>query len=152
MAFPTLDEERVIRWKGAVMTATLDDVTKKIKPEPSAEKLAAVELVRRAREQGLSLTGPDGLLKQLTKTVLTTRASMIAAVGSGTRPPARGPLSAAGRGWPRWCRPSPTWRSSHRPSGTAGSHAAQMPRAPGPVHVQDRVHDLAQLTHRLGQV
>ena len=54
------------------MSATLDDVTKKIKPEPSAEQAAAVELVRRAREQGLSLTGPDGLLKQLTKTVLET--------------------------------------------------------------------------------
>jgi hypothetical protein len=54
------------------MTATLDDVTKKIKPEPTAEQLAAEELVRRAREQGLSLTGPDGLLKQLTKTVLET--------------------------------------------------------------------------------
>jgi transposase-like protein len=32
----------------------------------------AEELVRRAREQGVSLTGPDGLLKQLTKTVLET--------------------------------------------------------------------------------
>jgi putative transposase len=53
------------------MTATLDDVTKK-KQEPTAEQLAAEELVRRAREQGLSLTGPDGLLKQLTKTVLET--------------------------------------------------------------------------------
>src|SRR6195952_3528811 len=42
---------------------TLDDVTK---------KKAAVELVRLAQEQGLSLTGPDGLLKQLTKTVLET--------------------------------------------------------------------------------
>jgi putative transposase len=53
--------------KGAVMTATLDDVTtRKSKPEPSAEERAAVELVRLAREQGLSLTGPDGLLKQLT--------------------------------------------------------------------------------------
>jgi transposase-like protein len=29
-------------------------------------------LVRRAREQGLSLTGPDGLLKQLTKMGLET--------------------------------------------------------------------------------
>jgi transposase-like protein len=29
-------------------------------------------MVRRAREQGLSLTGPDGLLEQLTKTVLET--------------------------------------------------------------------------------
>jgi putative transposase len=50
---------------------TLEDVTKR-KPEPSAEQLAAEELVRRAREQGLSLTGPDGLLKQLTKVVLET--------------------------------------------------------------------------------
>src|SRR5262245_4556995 len=54
------------------MTATLDDVTKKNKREPTAEEKVAEELVRRAREQGLSLTGPDGLLKQLTKTVLET--------------------------------------------------------------------------------
>jgi hypothetical protein len=54
------------------MTATLNDVAKKKPVEPSAEQQAAVELVRRAREQGLSLTGPDGLLKQLTKTVLET--------------------------------------------------------------------------------
>jgi len=55
------------------MTATLDDVTaRKKRPEPTAEEAAAAELVRRAREQGLSLTGPDGLLKQLTKTVLET--------------------------------------------------------------------------------
>jgi putative transposase len=53
------------------MTATLENVTKK-KPEPSAEQRAAEELVRRDREQGLSLTGPDGLLKQLTKAVLET--------------------------------------------------------------------------------
>ncbi len=53
------------------MTETLEPVTKK-KPEPSAEQQAAEELVRRAREPGLSLTGPDGLLKQLTKTVLET--------------------------------------------------------------------------------
>ena len=54
------------------MTATLDDVTKKSKREPTAEEKVAEELVARAREQGLSLTGPDGLLKQLTKTVLET--------------------------------------------------------------------------------
>jgi transposase-like protein len=55
------------------MTATLGDVTKKKEPaaEP-AELQAARELVRQAKEQGLSLTGPDGLLKQLTKTVLET--------------------------------------------------------------------------------
>src|ERR1700761_8916057 len=55
------------------MTATLDAVTKKKpRPEPSAEQKLAEELVARAREQGLSLTGPEGLLKQLTKTVLET--------------------------------------------------------------------------------
>lgn len=54
------------------MTATLEDVTKREPAEPSAEQQAATELVRLAREQGLSLTGPDGLLKQLTKTVLET--------------------------------------------------------------------------------
>src|SRR5580700_6397696 len=53
------------------MTETLEPVTKK-KPEASAEQAAAEELVRRAREQGLSLTGPDGLLKQLTKVVIET--------------------------------------------------------------------------------
>src|SRR6201987_2773769 len=54
------------------MDATLEDVTKKNKREPTAEERAAEEVGRRAREQGLSLTGPDGLLKQLTKTVLET--------------------------------------------------------------------------------
>jgi transposase-like protein len=54
------------------MDATLEDVTKKTKGEPTAEERAAEEMVRQAREQGLSLTGPDGLLKQLTKTVLET--------------------------------------------------------------------------------
>jgi len=51
---------------------TLDDGAKKKQAEQSAEAQAAVELVRLANEQGLSLTGPDGLLKQLTKTVLET--------------------------------------------------------------------------------
>ena len=50
---------------------TLDVVPKK-ETEPSAEAAAAKELVRAAREQGLSLTGPDGLLKQFTKSVLET--------------------------------------------------------------------------------
>ena len=59
------------------MTTTLSDMTAKTKPEPSAEELAAKELaakelVRLAKEQGLSLTGPDGLLKQFTRNVLET--------------------------------------------------------------------------------
>ena len=53
------------------MMTTLDVVPKR-KPEPSAEETAAKELVRLAREQGLSLTGPEGLLKQFTKSVLET--------------------------------------------------------------------------------
>src|SRR5207245_10757464 len=52
------------------MAAALDGVARKRQAEQSAEGQAAVELVRLAKEQGLSLTGPDGLLKQLTKTVL----------------------------------------------------------------------------------
>jgi transposase-like protein len=54
------------------MTATLPDVTPRKKPVSSPELDAAKELVRLAKEQGLALTGPDGLLKALTKTVLET--------------------------------------------------------------------------------
>jgi hypothetical protein len=53
------------------MTTTLSDMTAR-KPKPSTEELAAKELVRLATEQGLSLTGPVGLLKQLTTNVLET--------------------------------------------------------------------------------
>jgi putative transposase len=52
------------------MTATLDEVAKKKPAKLSAEQQAAAELVRQAKERGLSLTGPDGLLKQLTKSVI----------------------------------------------------------------------------------
>ena len=49
------------------MTPMLDGVTTKKQPaETSAEAEAAKELVRLARERGLALAGPDGLLKQLT--------------------------------------------------------------------------------------
>lgn len=47
--------------------------TKKLKDEDrSAQMDAAVELVRQAKAQGLDLTGPGGLLKQFTKTVIET--------------------------------------------------------------------------------
>ncbi len=55
-----------------MMDTTLNSMATKKKPEPSAEEIAAKELVRLAKEQGLSLTGPDGLLKQFTKNVLET--------------------------------------------------------------------------------
>jgi transposase-like protein len=58
--------------KVAVLTATLQDMAAKKEQEQSPEQLAAAELVRQARERGVSLTGPDGLLKQLTKTVIET--------------------------------------------------------------------------------
>ncbi len=54
------------------MSTTLNDMPTKKKPEPSAEEIAARELVRVAKEAGLSLTGPAGLLKQFTKNVLET--------------------------------------------------------------------------------
>ena len=58
------------------MTATLEDVAKKkAKPEPAGAEKVAEELVRRAREQAVALTGLDGLLKQLTETVLETAVS-----------------------------------------------------------------------------
>ena len=53
------------------MTATLPDVAaRKNRAEQTAEQRAAADLVRLAKEQGLALTGPDGLLKQLTKSVM----------------------------------------------------------------------------------
>ena len=56
-----------------MMTITIWDVTPKKPGRPqSAGMDAATELVRMAKEQGLSLTAPDGLLKQLTKTVIQT--------------------------------------------------------------------------------
>jgi hypothetical protein len=45
--------------------------TKAGKPVNPREQLVAA-MVAQAQEQGLALTGPDGLLKQLTKTVLET--------------------------------------------------------------------------------
>lgn len=63
------------------MTGTLVAVNppsedQELEPEsvqPSEQELeAARELVRQARERGVALTGPDGLLKALTKTVIET--------------------------------------------------------------------------------
>ena len=69
--FPALIAEPGVQRERCRDDRDTRDVTKK-KPEPTAEQVAAEELVRRAREQGLSLTGPDGLLKQLTKIVIET--------------------------------------------------------------------------------
>lgn len=71
---------------------------------PSAEELeVARELVRSARERGTALTGPGGLLKALTKTVIETALDEemtdhlgydrhdAAGRGSGNSPTAPGP-------------------------------------------------------------
>lgn len=47
-------------------------IKKQGRQELSPEQAAAAELVAQARERGLELTGPDGLLKMFTKNVLET--------------------------------------------------------------------------------
>ena len=60
-------------WKIRQLRVAIGDVTPK-KPGKllSAEMDVAAELVRMGCGQGLALTGPDGVLKPLTKTVIET--------------------------------------------------------------------------------
>src|SRR3954468_8464570 len=51
---------------------SLEKTIKKIASPVEAERVAIRELVLAARARGEELTGPDGLLKVLTKTVLET--------------------------------------------------------------------------------
>jgi hypothetical protein len=56
------------------------------------EQSVAEELVTQAREKGIELVGPEGLLSQLTKRVLETEleAEMTAWTEESTRPPTVG--------------------------------------------------------------
>lgn len=54
------------------MEPTLGDVSAKKNTQSSAEAAAAREFLKLASDRRLSLTGPDGLLKQFTKNVLET--------------------------------------------------------------------------------
>jgi len=76
-----------------LQSATLDDMASKKSPASTPEGEPARELVRQAREQGLSLTGPDGLLKQMTKTVLETALNeeLTEHLGFGKNDPAGSP-------------------------------------------------------------
>jgi transposase-like protein len=64
------------------MSETLDAVVKKDAADPT--KKLAEQLLAQAKEQGVDLVGPGGLLNQLTKTVLETalEAEMTEHVGS----------------------------------------------------------------------
>jgi len=73
-----------------MMTITMGSMTpKKERPQQSAEMNAATELVRSAKVRGLALTGPNGLLKQLTNTVIQTalKEEMTEHVGYGRNDP-----------------------------------------------------------------
>lgn len=52
--------------------SSLKKTTEKFRPPAEVEQATIQQLVKAARERGDDLTGPDGLLKQLAKTVLET--------------------------------------------------------------------------------
>jgi hypothetical protein len=79
------------------MTDTLSDVA----DEVIDQQLVAERLLAQAREQGVDLVGPDGLLNQLTMRVLETaleEMSTISVMTSTTRSAATGGTPATGCG------------------------------------------------------
>ena len=62
-----LTRERRAWREGLILTETLDPVTNEVDQQQLAEQLLA-----QAKEQGVDLVGPNGLLNQLTKYVLET--------------------------------------------------------------------------------
>jgi putative transposase len=112
------------------VTTTLSGMTAKKQSEPSAEELAARELVRLAKEQGLSLTGPDGLLKQFTKNVLETALNeeMTEHLGHEKNRAAEGRESTNVR---NGTRPKTVFDPRHRPGrgrGASGTGTARLSR------------------------
>ena len=55
-----------------MMTETVEPVTEQQADEPVDQQQLAEQLLAQAKEQGVDLVGPDGLLNQLTKNVLET--------------------------------------------------------------------------------
>ena len=105
--------------EGAVVTATLPDVAgKKEQGVGSAGRQAAAELVRLAKERGLLLTGPEGLLRQLNKVVLETALYEEMAEHLGDEKAGQ-PRATCGTGrGPRRCGPRVPVRSGSRFRGT----------------------------------
>ena len=88
------------------MSETLESVAIEVDHRELAEQLLA-----QAKEQGVELVGPNGLLNQLTKNVLETAldAEMnTSAMTSTTRPPAVAATPATAPG-PRRCLSSALW-------------------------------------------
>ncbi|WP_372495628.1 transposase [Saccharopolyspora soli] len=66
---------RVFRWKGSRLTGEDAAAGSAVNAAAVGDDLdvrVARELIDKAREDGVSLVGPNGLLRQLTKTVLET--------------------------------------------------------------------------------
>jgi hypothetical protein len=123
------------------MSGTLKVVTRKKRPELTAEEKLADELVAWAREQGPLLTGPDGLLRQLTKTVLET-ALRGRGMEAGRAPACRGrPRSALRRG-PQHRRQGAAPPNRGRPS----RDRAQL----GHKHVERLLREAVHLPERTG--
>ena len=116
-----------------IMTETLvgmsppsDEDSRKQRQPSAAELEAAREMVRQARDRGVALTGPGGLLKAFTKTVIETAldeevAEHVAMTSTHQRAVA-GVTPATVNG-PRRCSPMPAarWTSTCHGIGRARS-------------------------------
>ncbi len=110
------------------MTDTIDAVTA---DEVVDQRQLAEQLLAQAKEQGVDLVRPGGLLNQITKRVLETalEAEMSEHLGTGPDRPRPPTASTATRRGSRRCTWSPTPSSStlHKPT---TSRSAGMPLTP----------------------
>lgn len=70
MSMPTETMETMTAKTAVGEEATAKPRKRRTSASSSAERELALEMIRRAKERGLDLTGPDGLLKQFARTVL----------------------------------------------------------------------------------
>ena len=102
-------------------TVTLVDVSpprsgeppEELPPLTAAEQETVRELVRQARASGTSLTGPGGLLKQLTKMVVEAALDEEMSEHLGYGPPVHPCRSLGARSSPHQARPPrPSWSAA----------------------------------------
>ena len=111
-----------------MMTEMIQDVTdlgrtidKTLSKPGEAERAAIREMVKSATDRGLALTGPDGLLKIMTKTVLETALDEEMTAHLGYEKHAaegRDGGNSATVGGSRRCSPTMSVRSRSRSRGT----------------------------------